>query len=174
MKTNNKTNNTETELEAIRHAIQRKAHVSLYERKNDDAKYNAQRNLIGRTHYVDEDTLSFHKSRVLIARAEFGGLLFYIINSDAADMDNTKRVFRGVVFDVFGTVLDRPTLEEGFSTRAGAEKRVDELQIDLVAHYRAAIGQQIRSREREVEEFKAALEAISLSAEAKETATAGK
>lgn len=41
--------------------------MNLYRNESSDAKTNAQRNLCGRTHYVDEDTLRWHKSRVLDA-----------------------------------------------------------------------------------------------------------
>jgi hypothetical protein len=96
--------------------------MNLYRNESSYPKVNAQRNLQGRTHYVDDDTLRFHKSRVLSARCTDGGLLFAIVTSDAADMNNTRRVYRYVIFDVFGTVLDRPNLEDGFKSSARAEK----------------------------------------------------
>lgn len=86
----------------------------LYRNESSDPKINAQRNLCGRTHYVDDDTLRFHKSRVLSARHTDGGLLFAIVTSDAADFEGKSRVFRYTIFDVFGTVIDRPSLENGF------------------------------------------------------------
>jgi hypothetical protein len=96
--------------------------MRLYRNESSDPKSNAQRNLQGRTHYVDDDTLRFHKSRVLSARHTDGGLLFAIVTSDAADMNNSRRVYRYVIFDVFGTVLDRPDLEHGFKTSDKATK----------------------------------------------------
>jgi hypothetical protein len=42
--------------------------------------------------------------------------------SDAADMNNTRRGFRYVIFDVFGTVLERPKLDEMFRTHDQARK----------------------------------------------------
>lgn len=100
--------------------------MRLYRNESSNPKWNAQRNLCGRTHYVDDDTLRFHKSRVLVARHTDGGLLFAIVTSDAADMNNTKRVFRYVVFDIFGTVLDRKRLEDGYSSSERATKAMRE------------------------------------------------
>lgn len=96
--------------------------TTLYRNESSDPKRNAQRNLQGRTHYVDDDSLRFHKSRVISARDHDGGLLFSIVTSDALDMHNTKRGFRYVIFDLFGTVIDRPTLENVFRTSDQASK----------------------------------------------------
>lgn len=94
--------------------------LTLY---SDEASYalpNAQRNLNGRTHYVDEGTLRFHKSRILSAHAVENGLLFTIIESMALDMNNTKRGFRYVVFDLFGHVISRVDLEHAFRSKEQA------------------------------------------------------
>ena len=97
--------------------------MKLYRDQSSAPVYNAQRNLEGRTHYVDPDTLRFHYSRILRARATCNGLLFYIIESCALDMHNTKRGFRPVVFDLFGNVVnDRPKLEDCLTTYKAAEK----------------------------------------------------
>ncbi len=37
--------------------------MNLYRSESNNPKWNAQSNLSGRTHYVDEDTLRWHKSR---------------------------------------------------------------------------------------------------------------
>jgi|SRR6185369_2093926 hypothetical protein len=81
----------------------------LYSNQSSDPKGNAQRNLCGRTHYVDDDTLRFHKSRVISARHTDGGLLFAIVTSDAKDMHNTQRGFRYAIFDLFGNCVERKT-----------------------------------------------------------------
>ena len=90
--------------------------MNLYRSESSNPKWNAQRNLSGRTHYVDDDTLRFHKSRVLSSRNTDQGLLFAIVTSDALDMHNTKRGYRYAIFDLFGNVLDRPKLEDAFRT----------------------------------------------------------
>lgn len=98
--------------------------MDLYSNQTSDPKRNAQRNLQGRTHYVDDDTLRFHKSRVLSARPAYNGLVFAIVTSDALDMNNTKRGFRFVIFDVFGTVLERTSIEGAYPTSTRATKEM--------------------------------------------------
>jgi hypothetical protein len=94
----------------------------LYKNEASDPKLNAQRNLMGRTHFVDPDTLRFHKSRVIACHITDGGLLFALITSDALDWHNTKRGFRYTVFDLFGTVVASVKLEDAYKTRAQAFK----------------------------------------------------
>lgn len=94
--------------------------MNFYRDESSNAKWDAQRNLSGRTHYVDDDTLRFHKSRILNTYVVDGGLLFALIESCALDMHNTKRGFRFVVFDVFGTVLERAGLDDTYSTSQAA------------------------------------------------------
>lgn len=96
---------------------------NLYSSQSSDAKANAQRNLVGRTHYVDDDTLRFHKARIVKARNVHNGLLFWLIESVAADYQGTKRGFRFVVFDLFGHVLDgRADLDNLYRSSAAAEE----------------------------------------------------
>lgn len=71
------------------------------------AKENAQRNLTGKTYYVDKGTLRFHKSRVISTHISADGLLFAIVETSAGDWQNKTRVCRSVVFDVFGNVIER-------------------------------------------------------------------
>lgn len=123
-------------------------HVRPFSCESSDAKWNAQRNLSGKTHYVDDDTLRWHKSRVLSSGNHAGGLLFRLVCSDAMDMHNTRRGFRVVWFDVFGTCVTRPDLDECKATRKAAEKADDAIEFDLVAHYSEALtNQQRQSRE---------------------------
>lgn len=83
--------------------------MQLYECKNySNAKYDAQLNLEGRTHYVDDDSLRFHHAKVLETRVHYNGLLFSLIESTGLDMHNTKRGFRYVIFDLFGNVITSP------------------------------------------------------------------
>jgi hypothetical protein len=98
---------------------------NLYRTESSYPKNNAQRNLAGRTHYVDDDTLHGFHSRVISARHTDGGLLFAIVTSDAKDHQNRSRGFRYVIFDLFGTVLERNPSSvdrEFFTSSARAEK----------------------------------------------------
>ncbi len=96
--------------------------MQLFSTKASYPKPNAQANLAGRSHYVEDDTLRWHKSRILSARAVDGGLLFAIVESVALDMNNTKRGCRYVVFDLFGKVVSRVPLEDCWRTSAAATK----------------------------------------------------
>lgn len=127
--------------------------IRPFREESSDPKREAQRNLIGRTHYVDDDTLRFHKSKVLAARVLFDGLLFAIVESYSADYEGTWRLVRPVVFDIFGNVIDRVELADGFKTRKQAEKRLD-LVLDgfqPVTHTRDAIASHCRNLIREIE-----------------------
>ena len=93
-----------------------------YREESCDPKHNAQRNLIGRTHYVDDDTLRFHHARILHTYITDGGLLFALVESYAADYQNTDRRKRAVIFDVSGYVVYRPELEDGYKTTDAATK----------------------------------------------------
>lgn len=96
--------------------------MNLYRNESPDPKRNAQMNLMGRTHYVDDASLRWHHSRVLSARTVDGGLLFAITESVGLDMNNSKRGFRYAIFDLFGTILERPDLEHCFKSDKAATK----------------------------------------------------
>lgn len=102
--------------------MRRDGRLSLYSRQCGDPKSDAQRNLSGRTHYVDADTLRYHKSRIVGANVEGFGLFYRIIESAAIDYQNTRRGFRCVVFDIFGHVVSRVDLEESWRTSEQAYK----------------------------------------------------
>ena len=95
---------------------------SPYRTQASDPKLNAQRNLHGRTHYVSDDTLRYFHAKILSCLIHEYGLLLSIIESSAADFNNTSRIFRGVVFDVCGNVIYRPEIEHSFKTREAAKK----------------------------------------------------
>ena len=131
------TNTTPEQIRAIRKALD-KVRIP-FDCKSPVAKYNAQRNLKGLTHYVDDDTLRFHHAKVLSAYHLFDGLLFFLLESCALDMHNTKRGFRAVVFDVFGTIVSRPNRKECCSTSKAALKASEKEAIDLMAHYKSVL-----------------------------------
>lgn len=108
---------------------------TFYRDESSNPKWNAQRNLHGRTHYVDDDTLRFHHSRILSTHIAGDGLLFALVESCAKDMNNTRRGFRAVVFDIFGTVINRPNswLEDMRDSRKMAEVDLYKVLSDLNA-----------------------------------------
>jgi hypothetical protein len=72
-----------------------------------NSRHEAHRNLQGRTHYVDPETLKFHKARVISTHLSKDSLLFAIVETCAGDWQNRTRICRSVIFDVFGNVVER-------------------------------------------------------------------
>jgi hypothetical protein len=129
---------------------------NLYRQESSYPKNNAQRNLQGRTHYVDDDTLRGFHSRVISARHTDGGLLFAIVTSDAKDFENRTRGFRYVIFDLFGIVVERNPASvdrEYFTSSARAEKAMWSAlnDIDAVAITREGITRETRHHIAEME-----------------------
>jgi hypothetical protein len=138
--------------------------MNLFRNESDHPKYNAQRNLMGRTHYVDNDGLRYHKSRVLKTVVSHGGMIFSIVESCAADPNGYKRIFRPVIFDIFGTVLFRPKFEDSSRSRRPAEKAMWKAldAIDAKTHTLAAIDKSTEYYLNEMAQFKAQIERIDL------------
>jgi hypothetical protein len=115
--------------------------MKIFRQEVSDAKLNAQINLAGLSLYADDCTLKFHKSRVNTCVISDNGLLLAIVESYAVDMNNTKRLFRPVIFNIAGTVLSRNSLEDGFKTSKQAISSMwDELdKIDAVKSAYSAI-----------------------------------
>jgi hypothetical protein len=136
--------------------------MQFFRNESSDPKRNAQRNLSGRTHYVDDDTLRFHKSRVLQDAISDGGLLFALVESYAVDYQNTRRLYRPVVFDIFGTILTKCDLEDGYkSSKAAGKAMWEELNaIDAKAHTLAAIEKQKQNYLAECDDMAAKVRAL--------------
>lgn len=137
----------------------------LFKNQSNIAVRNAQLNLMGRTHYVDPDTLKYHHSRVLSSHVIDSGLLFAIVTSDSKDWENKTRGFRYVVFDVFGNVLARPGLEGMFSTRNAATKAMwaavnamncGTITVDAIAVARKRFNDEMEDLQKRVVEIKLA------------------
>lgn len=158
---------TPEQAQAIAAAI-RKLNVKLFCHESGDPKYNAQRNLDGRTHYVEDDTLRWHKARIT-SSGQLGdswGLLFRITESVALDMHNRSRGFRCVIFDVFGTTVYHPDLENTFSSSAAAQKACNNVEFDLAGHYREAIAHKIHYAREELKNLESAETALAIIADA--------
>lgn len=139
-----KITNTAEEIAAFVATVKEHRTFDLFEDKHSDPKYDAQRNLCGKTHFVDDETLRWHKSRVLGTSVLAGGLLFKLTTSDSLDWHNTKRGVRVHVFDCFGTHIVGPDLENAKATRAAAERLYDaSAELDVLAHYAEALDSRI-------------------------------
>jgi hypothetical protein len=120
--------------------ISNAANVELFEDKSNDPKRNAQQNLNGRTHYVDDDTMRFFGSRIVSASPTDDGLFFKIVESVATEYDKSRRGFRVVIFDLFGCAVFRPSFDECTSTSAAAEKYyLKHYDTDTWKHYQAEL-----------------------------------
>ena len=130
---------------------------SLFSDRYDNPKRNAQDNLEGITHYVTDSSLRFHKSRILYGRPQCGGLIYALVTSDSADYQNTKREFRYVLFDLNGTVIDRPELGEGFTSKDKAKTAMFAAldKLDAKAITNAAIDRAQKIAAEEFDELRA-------------------
>ena len=147
---------TETQLEQIKKALYRQG-IGLFECKSCYGDSNARQNLRGRTHYVDEDTLRYFKARILDGRKTDDGLLFVLVESVNSKPDHGGLNKRGVVFDVFGTVLTER--DSWFRTSEQAAKFAREFVagFDAVKHTRNEIKAKAK---RDVETARETLKAL--------------
>jgi hypothetical protein len=106
----------------------------LYRDESYNAKYNAQRNLSTRTHYVDNDTLKYFKARITYARHTHDGRLFCIVESLPIGGPDAARGFRFKVFDLVGNVLNHDN-DTSYKTSAQALQAMREFVdgLDSVA-----------------------------------------
>ena len=154
-----KTKLTDDTARAIAHAIG----TSPFERHGYDAKYSAQRNLGGKTHYADDDTLKFFHARINSCRTECNGLVLILIESAAKDMNNTARGHRFVAFDLFGTVInDRDHVDtmRSKSDAAYNDSREWLESFDVLAHYKAAMAERAARAKRAADDMAKAARAI--------------
>jgi len=132
-------------------------HESLpkrFERQySDNPTISAQKNLEGRTHYVDPQTLKYHGSRVLSALLVSDGAFFKIIETVSIDYQHTKRGYRAVVFDLFGTTIYCPKLEETHTNREKADKAFYAFfdTFDEIGHYQQALANKITRLNKEAQ-----------------------
>lgn len=103
------------------------------------AKNDAQRNLAGRTHYVDADTLKYFGSRVIRVWMPCGhtpaeGFLYAIVESLKKPGEEPGKTKRAVLFDCFGSVVFRSDFQR---TTDKAEKDLCAFvdSFDIAAHY---------------------------------------
>lgn len=125
-----------------------------YENNSSYAKTRAQSALKGRTFYADDDTLRFHKSRILESGVSHKGLLFWIIESVALDYENTKRAFRPVVFDVTGRTVERKNKEDAYKTKKQAQAALDEIlaSVDAMKETREGLASERHALDRAEDE----------------------
>lgn len=137
--------------ESLAKAIRSAYLAELYQHKSSYPAIEVQQNLAGRTHYADAGTLKYFSARILTAHILDDGLILGFVESIAHP--SLGRVYRPVFFDLFGTVVERCEIEDGFKTGAAARKafwkRADEL--DAVAITLAALADRADRKARELD-----------------------
>lgn len=89
------------------------------------ATETARRNLSGRTHYADPDTMAFFGSRVIECWATQDGHLLAMVESLRPTPDGSgPRVYRPVIFDRFGGIVHKPEIEDSAKTKARARRQL--------------------------------------------------
>jgi len=117
------------------------AYVRPFRCESSYPEYDAPRNLQGRTHYADPDTLKCFKAKILNAGHTKDGLLYWLVESVQSRPNHGGYTRRAVVFDVFGTIVNeradmRETQGEWFRDTHKAEASVFEFlkTFNAVAH----------------------------------------
>jgi hypothetical protein len=128
----------------------------------DNPTISAQKNLEGRTHYVDPSTLKYHGSRILSALPVSDGAFFKIIETVSLDYQHTKRGYRAVVFDLFGTTIYCPSLEQTHTNKEKADKAFYAFfnEFDETEHYQKAIASKITRLDEEKQNLSDILQAL--------------
>jgi len=94
-----------------------------FENKSSYHDDDAVRNLDGKTHYVDPDTMRFFKAKTLFAQ-HLNNLFYIIEQSQASDFENSSRVRRVSVFNTFGECVEQ---SEDFTSANYSRKSYNEL-----------------------------------------------
>jgi hypothetical protein len=122
------------------------AGVRPYRCESSYPEYDAPRNLQGRTHYVDPDTLKSFRAKILSGGHTPDGLLYWLVESVQSRPDHGGYTRRAIVFDVFGDIVNeradmRETQGEWFKdTRKAENAAFDFLKsFDAVKHTAAKL-----------------------------------
>jgi hypothetical protein len=118
---------------------------------------DAQRNLQGRTHYVDNDTLKGFRARVLNAHLSRDGLVYWIIESVGNKPFDGKANKRFIAFDVFGDVISDREQWHATSKAADKERKAFLDSFDAEAHTE---GRLLERAKRDAENAQAVFNAI--------------
>lgn len=141
--------------------------MKLFRTESSDPTENAQRNLMGRTHYVDPGTLRSFRSKVLGSQVLGNGLMFGIVTSDAIDHQNRSRGFNYVIFDLWGEIIARTRGEGSFRS---SKKATDAMwikfgEINPYTHTQEAINRAQACYLKEMAELKGKVVEMSIGSE---------
>lgn len=149
--------------DALVSALKRQG-IELFKERAGMPLNQAQRNLEDRTHYVDDSTLRSFVAKVHAAHVLDDGLLFGIVESvQKGPRAEDGRVWRPVVFDLFGNTVYRPDIEDSFDSIKGAQadfwKQVDAL--DAQALTLEGVEKQHDELDKKLKEWKKFMELLS-------------
>ena len=125
--------------------------VEKYSQYSYNPRYNAQHNLRGRTHFVDDDTLRHFSGRVLSAYDSADGRLFVVVHSQRENWDNANRIFSYAIFDLAGCVVAGRV--QSYKTAAKARKEcaemlalldADQITLDALSHLEGRFANDMR------------------------------
>lgn len=103
-------------------AALKKAGVLLFKEYSGMPLNQAQRNLSGRTHYVDDTTIRSFNAKIHSVHVLDEGLLLGIVESVQKGFNESDgRFFRPVFFDLFGNTVYRPDIEDSFDSLKKAQ-----------------------------------------------------
>jgi len=149
-------NTTITRQDTIKAALYNQG-VRLYTCKSSYPEYDAPLNLMGRTHYVDPETLKGFGARILNAGCAAGGLLYWLVESVKSRPDAGAYTRRAVIFDVFGEVVNERDTWHKDTRKAVAEALEFVRTFDAVKH----TGDKLAARaKRDIETAKKTLAAL--------------
>ena len=133
--------------------------VEKYSQHSYNPRYNAQHNLRGRTHFVDDATLRHFSGRVLSAYDSADGRLFVVVHSQRENWDNPDRVYSYAIFDLAGCVVSgrarraRSARLQSYKTAAKARKEcaemlalldADQITLDALSHLEGRFANDMR------------------------------
>lgn len=152
----------EVSIEDVVKAVQ-KAGVELFKERAGLPLNQAQRNLEGRTHYVDDSTLKSFVAKIHAVYVMDEGLILGLVESlQAGPNPDMGRVYRPVFFDLFGNTLYRPSIEESFKSLKQAQtefwKQAEE--IDAVDATIEGLKAKRDSLQKEAEDLNAIVEEL--------------
>lgn len=133
------------------------AGIELFQERSGFPLNQAQRNLDGKTHYVDEASLRSHVSKIHNVYVMDDGLILGMIESvQAGPSADDGRVYRPVFFDIFGGIIYRPDLQDSAKTlkKAQAEFWQQAEEVDAIEATTEGMKAKLQELERSVDDFK--------------------
>lgn len=138
--------------------------LNLYTDHSCRPLIDAQMNLSGRSHYVDQGTLRFFGARILSTHVINNGQLFALVESKRSGFpSDSPREFGFVIFDLFGNAIELPSTGNCYKNRNAATramwkaaKTIDADAITKVGFKseRRSFNTQIRQLRRQLRESK--------------------